>query len=148
VRILYAILAKKAIIESSANTSSLIEIIEEITYGRLAEPITGHLATPAECVLATLWERDSDEPGGRRDVKVWVETPLGKWIEADVFVDFEDKLRTRGNFTFNALPIAGPGRYTYNVESGGVRAVWPVFFVESAADLKPNAIQVVQQQPN
>lgn len=125
----YAIHAKRAVIDGHTNTTSLIEIMEEVVFGipQGREFPQGVTAFPLESTFCSLWEAETVEETQRpMIVDFFIDTPRGEFVRRQIEITFSGKQRARAMVQLPVFPIAGEGTYTVGIEFEGRKYSWPI----------------------
>jgi hypothetical protein len=114
-KLLWAVVAQRAIVDSSTNNASLVDVLEELS---LPEPPVApekkkdRLIVPLRFALVALWRRSDLNRAESFDMSVTLVGPKAEKIaELKSRVDLRNHVRMRSNVQFPGLPLFGPGSY-------------------------------------
>jgi len=146
----WMVFCERAVVDSSSNSLSLMNILEEVHMVRpSAEQIKAaagrRIAVPLACTVVTNWERsDPTRAEGSAKVMLRLVDPKGKaLIESTLLLDLGKASRARLFVNLQAMPAETEGTYIWRVHLHGKKRWQPVGevsylfeYVESVADVE------------
>ena len=122
-KVQYALLCQKAIIDRDSNNVSIFNVIEEISIPQESLALSTDNPVPLGDLigfeLLTLWARSADDVAeeGSGRLQVFVPDQEEAFVTRTFPVDLSQFLRTRSRIAFPGLPAAGRGTYRFVLTS-------------------------------
>jgi len=118
---IWSILCDSSSIDGESNKVSLFNVLESLTVYGNPEQVYG---IPIKFEVITLWERTGETPveGVMRLMQIKPDGESSNPLEVKIDLSKSHFHRTR--ISIQGLPLAGPGRYVYQVESKEEEADW------------------------
>lgn len=132
-KVIWAVLAEGSSVDRDTNNVSLFNVVEEMHVPAPPEnpndPDVLPLV-PVRLVLVTLFARSATDQGETQQARLVVGLPGGRIAETDphMDVDLESALRHRNRFNLGAIPIAGEGEYSFQIQRLDESNNWNLMF--------------------
>ena len=132
-KVVWAILCERVVIDTETNNLSLINVVEEVHVpaqppGSLPEAVSKNLV-PGLLELVVLWARSDAEIPERGLGRVRIVTPaVGETIANDFDVDLSRFLRLRSRLKLPGLPPGGEGTYLFKIGGKPAGGEWTELF--------------------
>lgn len=149
VKLNWAVFCERAVIDSTTNSLTLMQILDEIHPSRpppeiLKEAAGRPIAAQFTCAIVTLWERPSiKDATSPAEVKIELFDPKNNLvIQAQQMLDFKSALRSRMLANLTALPVHLEGTYVWRISLSTSRRWKPsgeisyqLSYIDSQADV-------------
>lgn len=129
-RLIWAVLCERSVIDRDTNMVSLINVLEEMTMAVQPPPEAPDASLPQAVIpvpieLVTLWARSDEKIPERGRYRVRLLLPDDRVpADSEFEVDLTQFLRLRHRSRFPGLPVAGEGTYHFVVEEGAGGGGW------------------------
>ncbi len=130
---IWSVLCARSILDSTTNSLSLIDSLEEVTFGGVDMPSLKkavadgkRIMVPMTSELVTLWSRGADDEPDQGRARLQLQLPSEEAIimgpESDIDLTKFKRLRQRSQNP--GLPFVGPGRYVFRVQLQNEAGEW------------------------
>ena len=129
---IWSVLCTRSILDSTSNSISLIDSLEEIAVGgidladlRMKIAEGRKVMVPMTSELVTLWSRGPDDEPDRGKGRLIITQPGGATVTGPEYdIDLSKYKRLRQRSQNPGLPFVGPGRYVFRVQVQNAIGEW------------------------